>query len=482
MSAPSDTAPEEDQPRLGPAARVARFMSGLAGRLLALTIAVILIGEVLVFAPALTSFHQNWLMERINLAQIAALALEAAPGNDIAAPLQAELLDSAEVKRVALKRDGQRELLLEQPFNGGDDLRIRTYDYTTASPMMPFAWAVESFLAPKGRVLRVLARPRYERAEFVEIVLNEAPLKRAMARFALQTIALSTLISVTAGIIVYFVLSVAFVRPMRRLTRSIERFRDRPEDASIPFRRSSRADEIGRAERAAFEMAEQIRLNLRQRERLALLGGAVARIAHDLRNMLATAQLVSERLASSDDPKVRQIAPRLERAIGRAAGLASSTARFGRAEEEAPVLRPVRLDEAAREAVSDAMIAFPNVEARVDVDPNLIAIADEDQLHRILVNLLRNAAQALGGCTKPCVVVHARRRGGETLIEIIDNGPGVPDAVQARLFEPFASTDSHGAGLGLAIARELARAQGGDVSLSRSGADGAVFQISLPSA
>lgn len=455
-------------------------MSGLAGRLLTLTVAVVLVAEIVVFAPALAGFHKNWLMDRINLAQTAALALEAAPGQAIPTPLQVELLESAEVKRIAFKREGARVLLLEEPFANSSGLRLATYDYTQPNPVLELGWAVETLFAPRGRVIRVLAKPRFANGEFVEIVLNEAPLKLAMGRFAAQTLLASTLISLLVGALVYFLLSVAFVRPMRRLTASIERFRDHPEDASIPFERSSRADEIGRAESAAAEMAEQIRANLRQRERLALLGGAVARIAHDLRNMLATAQIVSERLAASDDPKVRQIAPRLERAIGRAAGLASSTARFGKVDEEAPVLRNVHLGEAVEEAVADALIAFPGVRTRIDVEPHLVAIADAEHTHRILVNLLRNAAQALGGREDACITVRAMRHSGCCLIDVIDNGAGVPARVEERLFEPFASTDAHGAGLGLTIARELARALGGDVELARNGPDGACFRVKLP--
>ncbi len=462
--------------------RARRFMSGLAGRLLALSAGVVLLAEFVVLGPALASYHKNWLLDRINLAQTATLALEAAPDHEIPAPLQAELLESAEVKRIAFKREGERILLLEEPFTNSSGLRLATYDYTHSNGLFEFAWAVETLFAPRGRVIRVLAPPRFERGEFVEIVLNEAPLKRATVRFALQTLFTSTVISLLVGALVYVVLMFAFVRPMRRLTASIERFRDHPEDASIPFQRSSRADEIGRAEHAAAEMAEQIRTNLRQRERLALLGGAVARIAHDLRNMLATAQMVSERLAASDDPKVRQIAPRLERAIGRAAGLASSTARFGRVDEEAPVLKPVKLSEALAEAAADALISFPAVETAIEADPNLVAIADSDHVHRILVNIMRNAGQAMASCASPQIKLRARLRRGACVIDITDNGPGVPQTMQERLFEPFASSGSYGAGLGLAIARELARAQGGDVELAHAGAEGSCFRITLPSA
>jgi signal transduction histidine kinase len=382
---------------------------------------------------------------------------------------------------VALKREGERVLLVEQPFAAGAQPPIRTYDYRGADAMRQAAFAFETLLAPRGRALRVLARPRFESAEFVEIVLDEAPLKRAMARYTLQAAVGATLVALAAGAIVYLVLRAAFVRPVRRLTAAIERFRDHPEDASNAFPRSSRADEIGRAQKAAAEMAEQVRAALRQRERLATLGGAVARIAHDLRNMLTTAQMVSERLATSDDPKVRQLAPRLEHAIGRAAGLASSTARFGRADEEAAVLKPVRLREAVKEAALDALVGFERVCFVCEAPAGLVAIADDEYVHRILTNLLRNAAQALSLSEDARIIVRGGMAQGACVLEIEDNGPGVAAAVLPHLFEPFAAP-TRGAGLGLAIARELARALSGEVTLTRNGADGATFEVRLPAA
>lgn len=455
---------------------------GLAGRLLALTVVVVLMGEVLVFAPALAGFHAAWLQDRINLAQTAALALEASPDREIGMSLQRELLANAEVERVALRRGDERELVIAAPAAAETEgAPVITYDYRDVARVERLSWAFESFFAPEGRILRVLAQPRFESGEFIEVMLAETPLKRAMGSFALRTFLLATLVSLSAGAIVYLTLNIAFVRPMRRLTAAIERFRDAPEAPSMPFERNDRSDEIGRAEQAAADMADQIRQSLRQRERLAQLGGAVARIAHDLRNMLSTAQLVTERLALSADPTVRLVAPRLERAIGRAAGLASATLQFGRVEEAAPVLRPVRLEEAAQEAAQDALAPFPNVSAEVVVDPSLVVLADPDHLHRILVNLLRNAGQALAGRINPRVRLRGVRAPEGAVLEVIDNGPGVSPETSARLFEPF-SAKAQGTGLGLAIARELARAMGGEVRLVRTSAEGALFAVTLPAA
>jgi len=465
---------------------LSEFASSLAGRLLGLTVAAVLVAEVVVFAPALANFHEGWLRERMNLAQVAALALEVSPDIEIAEALEFELLTNAEVQRAALQRQGERVLLLEDA-SARPIQAVTVYDYThmREGSLTPMAWAFESFFAPPDRVLRVMARPRFESGEFIEIVLNEAPLKRAMNQFARDFLLASSLILVAAATLIYATLTFAFVRPMHELTEAIERFRDKPEDVSIAFPRSSRGDEIGRAQRAAADMAEQVRNALRQNERLAALGGAVARIGHDLRNMLSTAQLVADRLSQSEDPDVRRLLPRLERTIDRAAGLASSTLKYGRADEKAPELERVDVRASVEEAVGDVLPSFEGIELRQDIEPGLACIADADHLQRIIGNLVRNAAHAMKDQLRDkWVRVRAVRIEGRCEIEIIDHGPGVRQNIRARLFEPFVSAapEAGGAGLGLAIARELTRAMGGELELTRTGAEGTTFRITLPAA
>ncbi|MGE0529891.1 MAG: sensor histidine kinase [Hyphomonadaceae bacterium] len=477
--------PDDPARRSGPWRRARDFVDSLAGRLLGLTALAVVAGEIFVFAPALAGFHEGWLRERINLAQIAAIALEVSPDLNITDTLEYDLLENAQVQRVAIQREGERILLLEDPHAPNDE-ELVLYDYTRATGWQRFRWALETFFAPPGRVLRVLSRPRFESGEFVEIVLNEAPLKQAVGRFAERFARVSMLILMAAGALIYFTLSAAFVRPMRDLTEAIERFRDKPEDVSIAFPRSQRTDEIGRAQRAAADMAEQVRNSLRQNERLAALGAAVARIGHDLRNMLATAQLVADRLSQSEDPAVRQLAPRLERTIDRAAGLAASTLKYGRADEDPPVLQKVDVAEAVEEASAESLIGFPGIQFKADIEPKLACVADPEHLHRILGNLIRNAAQAMKDHTRrdKVLVVRATRLERRCEIDVIDHGPGVSQTLRGRLFEPFVSAapEAGGTGLGLAIARELTRAMGGELELIRTGAEGATFRITLPAA
>lgn len=459
------------------------FVDSLAGRLFAVTVAAVVAGEVFIFAPALAQFHETWLQDRMNLSQIAALAVEGSPDLSVAEELEDELLVNAGVLRAALQREGERVLLLE-----GMDVpaaeRLITYDYTRSRPVERFWWAFETWFAEPGRVLRVMARPRFDSGEFIEIVLYEVQLKRDMDAYARRFLLLSTLILMAAGALIYVALTMLFVRPMHDLTQAIEQFRDKPEDVSIAFPRSSRADEIGRAQRAAADMAEQVRNALRQNERLAALGGAVARIGHDLRNMLSTAQLVAERLGRSEDPDVRRLAPRLERAVERAAGLATSTLKYGRADEKTPELQRVDIASAVEEALLDTLASFEGVEYRLDIEPGLAAVADPEHLNRIFGNLIRNAAQAMlaHAPSDKLIIVRAVRVEGRCEIDIIDHGPGVRENLRERLFEPFVSAapEAGGTGLGLAIARELTRAMGGELTLTRTGAAGATFQIVLP--
>jgi signal transduction histidine kinase len=459
-----------------------RFTGGLAGRLLALTAVIVFAIEVCVFVPALARYHEEWLRERINLAQIAALALE--PGNDIADALEDQLLTNAEVQHVALQREGERVLLLGDPNAGPPATPPVTYDYTHASSWQRFSWAYETFFAPRGRVLRVLAKPRFETGEFIEVVLREEALKRAMETYAWNFLWASTLILVAAAALIYGMLTIAFVRPMLDLTEAIERFRDKPEDVSIAFPRSKSSDEIGRAQRAAADMAEQVRNSLRQKDRLAALGAAVARIGHDLRNMLSTAQMVADRLSKSEDPEVQRQAQRLERTIARASGLATGTLKYGRADEKAPELQPLDVAAAVADAVDDGLAGFEGVDYRTEIEPGLVCIADPEHLHRIATNLVRNAAQAMQSQTAGAkqVLVRAARFDTRCEIEIIDHGSGVRENLRERLFEPFVSAapEAGGTGLGLAIARELTRAMGGELELTRTGAEGSTFKITLP--
>jgi len=453
---------------------------GLSARLLLLTAIFVMLAELLILAPALAAFEVDWLKGRVHDAELASLAVKAAPAGVVSNRMEGELLAGAGVKSVAVSTDGVRRLLLQGPYLTRTpelvDLRQQTFADWLAAPFSTLARG-------EPLTLRVVDRLQFSEGDFIEILVDEAPLKSDLTAYMLRVLGVSALVSVIAGVLVYLTLNAFLVRPMQRITRAMELFRARPEDPRARLKLSGRRDEIGRAEAELDRMQEDLRQALQSRARLAALGEAVAKINHDLRNMLSSAQMVTERLAKSGDPSVSQALPRLERALDRAVRLAENVLAYGKTEEAPPNKAAVSLSPAALAAAEDAGLSSDGVAMVYELEDGLVADADPEQLHRILVNLFRNAREAIEATAGPRgrIRLAGELHGRDVHLRIIDNGPGLPDRVRQRLFQAFASSGrSGGAGLGLAISRELARAQGGDLELLQSDAEGTAFQLTLP--
>jgi signal transduction histidine kinase len=286
--------------------------------------------------------------------------------------------------------------------------------------------------------------------------------------------------------LVYLALHFLFVRPMRRLTANLVGFHENPESAARIIVPSQRGDEIGVAERELSDMQRDLVSMLNQKSRLAALGLAVSKINHDLRNMLASSQLLSDQLASVPDPRVQRFAPKLMRSLERAIDFAQSTLSYGRAQEAAPDRRMVLVEPVVAEVRESAGLATDaSITWVAAVERGLSIDADPDQLFRVLLNLVRNAAQALesepqGHIGAMQIRITGRREGSVAILEISDTGPGVPAKTREHLFEAFQTSGRPGgSGLGLAIAAELIRAHGGDIHLVE-GTIGATFRISIP--
>jgi signal transduction histidine kinase len=273
---------------------------------------------------------------------------------------------------------------------------------------------------------------------------------------------------------------------MRRITGAMIRFRQDPEDAKRVIAPSGRSDEVGRAESELAAMQRELAETLQQKARLAALGLAVSKINHDLRNILATAHLISDRLAAVSDPTVQRFAPKLIASLDRAIALCSDTIRYGRAREAPPQRASIGLAALAEQAAESAGLAgHDGIEWINTVDPSLKVDADPDQFFRVLMNLMRNSVQALESsphshADRDSVRLSARRDGAVVTIEICDTGPGVPPKARENLFTAFkGSARAGGSGLGLAITAEIVRGHGGTIRLLDQ-ALGAAFQIVLP--
>ena len=334
------------------------------------------------------------------------------------------------------------------------------------------------------RTIRVMGVAPGDPADtVVDIVLPEAPLFASMLDYSGRILLLSIILAFVVAGLVYLSLHWLMVLPLGRMTDSLVSFRRAPEDAAATVKVSGRRDEIGVAQRELQVMQRRVRAALRQRARLAAVGAGVAKINHDLRNMLATAAVLTDRLAAARNPEVQKLAHPLVAAIDRAIALCTHTLSFATGRLPAPS----RTSFALAPLVDDVRAALPigdgdPVSWQNEVSSELIVTADRDQLYRVIINLAQNAVQALacvdGGGT---VRVSAWRDAGGTVFEIADTGPGIPTSVRDRMFEAFVDGGrSEGTGLGLAIARDLMRNHGGDIHLERSDPSGTVFRLRIP--
>jgi len=460
-----------------------RARIGLSGKLLFLTILFVMVAEVLIYVPSIANFRLNWLNDRLAAAHTAALVLDAAPSGMVPESLTQQILDSIGARAVAMKMGTQRRMLAAAnvPFNVEAEIDMRNVPWWRA-----IYDAFEVLLYDQtGDAIRVLG-PAPMGGDFLEVVLEETPLRKAMVTYSVNILLLSLLISCITATMVFLALHYLLVRPMERITANMMAFRADPENPLRVIGTSKRGDEIGTAQVELAAMQRELASMLHQKSRLAALGLAVSKINHDLRNLLASAQLFSDQLSTSGDPKVQRFAPKLMRALERAIAFCQSTLSYGAA-QEAPPERKVIDVEPLIEEVHEALGLTLDVPIRwiVSVERGLTVDADHDQLFRVLVNVARNAVQALEtrearDPARDQIRITGRREGSVVVIEVSDTGPGISDKARMHLFRAFqGSTRAGGAGLGLAIAAELVRAHGGDIRLV-PGTIGATFSITIP--
>ncbi len=455
------------------------MLNSLSGRFLILTIAFVMLAEVLIFVPSVARFRQDYLRERLERAQIASLVLLA---DDMISPkLERELLENAGVYNVVLRRDEASELILSSPIPHMVDMTI---DLRTETPFSLMRDALRRLMIAENEIVRVIGRPVRMGGEQIEVTIETAPLRRAMLDYGLNILLLSAVISAITALLLFLAVRRLMVRPIRSVVGHMQAYARAPEDARRIITPRARVRELREAEEALHDLQTELTGALKQKERLAQLGGAVARISHDLRNILTTAQLFADRMEASQDPGVQRAAPKLVGSISRAVNLCESTLAFGKAEEPAPSLSRVALAEVAEEVFDSERLSAGEaaISYGVDIPAGMVLRADPEQLYRILSNLVRNARQAISASGREGeILISAQEGEDEWVIRVADTGPGLPKKAREALFQPFAGTTrAGGSGLGLAIAAELVRGHGGRLELERTGEAGTVFAIHLP--
>ncbi len=455
------------------------MLNSLSGRFLILTAVFVMLAEVLIFLPSMARFREDYLTDRLERAQIASLALLSV---DMIDPdIEAELLANAEVYNVALQRNSTRELILSSPIPGPV---AATYDLRDASSLILMRDAMVRLVDAEPRLIRVLGYPSRQAGDLIEVTMQSAPLRHAMIEYGLRILILSAVISVITAFLLFLAVRRLLVKPIKGVVAQMQRYAEAPEDARRIIKPRARVRELREAEEALKSLETQLSASLRQKERLAQLGGAVARVSHDLRNILTSAQLFTDRIETSEDPAVKRLAPKLVGSITRAVSLCETTLAFGKAEEPAPVLTQFNLAELVAEVIEAERLAIGEHDLSLseDIPASLQIRGDPEQLYRVIGNLVRNARQAiLGSGQSGEINVAAREEDEAWVIEVTDTGPGLPPKAREHLFKPFqGGARKGGAGLGLAIVAELVRNHGGTLRLARTDEQGSCFEIRLP--
>jgi len=462
---------------------------GLAARVLAVTIGFVLLAMALFYVTRLTAHREMWLHSKISAAQTTVDAFGLAGPTPPSHELAQKILHSVDVTWIATDTPtGRREFAVAD----GQPVDARTVTIDDDSYLESMAATFRALFDAPGTLVK-LTVPGQANEPAIEFAFDETPLIKSLRRVSGNFLTISLTIAAVVICVLWAALWRMVLRPVRRLTSNIIAFGESPQDASRVIAPSDRRNEIGRAEAALAIMQRSLAHELAQRKRLAELGMAVARINHDLRNILSAAQLISDRLATIPDPLAQRLAPRLVATLDRAIQFCQSTLTYGASRELPPSRRPFDLRELVHQVVESGTAENEaTVDYNIDIPPRFCVYADPDHILRVLDNLSRNAAQALmaKGATdgRPKAIRFAAiRTDGLALIEISDTGPGFPPDQNERIFEPFhKSTSDVGAGLGLAIAADLVTRNGGAIALAPTKVDdfycGARFLIKLPTA
>jgi signal transduction histidine kinase len=457
------------------------FLNSLTGRFLLLTIVFVMLAEVMIFVPSVARFRQDYLQARLERGQLASLAVLANADQMVNPALEKELLENAGVMNIVLRRNEVRELVLSSPMPVAVEA---TYDLRDASPIVLIRDAVMILFDADDRVIRVIGTPVKKAGLQIEVTLHTTEMRTAMLDYGYRVFLLSLIISVITSALLFFAVRWFLVLPIRRVVGHITAFKDAPQDLAKIIEPSAGITELFQAEQALMAMQIELSKALKQKDRLAILGGAVAKISHDLRNMLTTAQLLADRMEMSKDPAVKRTTPKLVSSLSRAIKLCESTLKFGKAEEPSPVLVDFPLQPLVEDVVESESLPIEGdtISYALAIPDGMRVRADAEQIFRVLSNLIRNAQQAVVATKKPGTIsVTATVDANFWSIEVRDTGPGLPTRAQAHLFEAFeGGARQGGSGLGLAIASELVRGHGGTLELVETNENGTCFRICLP--
>ena len=460
----------------------------LSGKLLLMTIGFVMLAELVIFIPSAATFREDWLNARAQQAGLLAQALTGVPDYEASEILTDQFMQDTDVIMMSAKRDGMSVFMLGQPPEASN---VDIIDLREKRRLPLFRDAFGAFFGNSEGSLRVLAASPVQGQDALELIVPKERLQWAMRDFAKRIVVLSLAIALITGLLIYLAMLFMIIRPIEKLATGLADFRENPERRRSNLPPSSRKDEIGQLQREFFDMKQGVRASFKQRERLATLGMAVAKINHDLRNVLASASLISERLERDQEERIAKMGGRLTRAIDRGIKLTSEVLNFSLSGQDQANLEVIRISFLVGEAAGDTLGGFGTGARRISftnkIPSETIVTADTDHTYRIFHNLFRNAAQAMAKMPDDDAVrnltVEVIPSGEHLTVLVKDTGPGLPEKAKNNLFKAFASASGRGStGLGLTISQDLAREQGGDIRLESTSESGTVFAVCLQKA
>jgi len=229
---------------------------------------------------------------------------------------------------------------------------------------------------------------------------------------------------------------------------------------------------------------EEAQRELVRSERLAAIGQLTGTVSHELRNPLGTIRssfaIVGSHLQATHGPVARAL-ERIERNIDRCVLIIDELLAYTRVREIH--LEAVVIDDWLTEQVIDEDIPSA-ISVVLDCRSGTTMFIDRERLRRAVLNVLQNAWQAFTeseyNCAQPTVAVSTRVEGGHLMLRVADNGPGIPEDIRERIFDPLFSTKSFGVGLGLPLVRQIVDQHGGEIEVSTTPGEGTAITLTVP--
>jgi len=477
-SAQKPTLLTEDEPKIP-------YHRRLRVKLLLLICICVLFTEALVFLPSIANRQLRWFENQHRFGY--ALSLSVYKTDEYG--LEERTLTNFELVGMAITfPDGTiEEILTDQPKITIDRIidldRMNGVDYLIS--------AMRTLFIGGNRIIQIIGQVGDDGTK-LSLLTRDHSLREALFQFSNWFFFSSLTIALIVAAAIYLFVTEILVRPLYRIYSNVLDFVMAPDDPQAILVPARRHDEIGLVERRLAAIETELQYGYAQQKHLAELGLAISKINHDMRNLLASAHLISDRLSSIDDPLIQRLAPKLIRTIDRAINYSHSVLLYGKIQEQPPHLQRLSLKPLIDDVID---VLEPDQYGNITIDnkvgENFEIDADGEQIHRIFTNLCRNAVQALMAQKSPesgqdpplpkKITFEAHNEGEEAVIWISDNGPGLPERAREHLFKPFrGSGRANGTGLGLAICHELVRAHGGTIRLMEEQTNGTCFEIRLP--